>query len=60
MRRVSEISSEVRVGMGEIADGTKSIAHAVDSVNQQAISLAASSDRLGKEIGQFKVETESR
>jgi methyl-accepting chemotaxis protein len=56
MTRVSEISSEVRVGMGEIADGTRSIASAVDGVNRQAIGLAETSDRLGLDVGKFKVE----
>jgi len=56
MGRVAQISSEVRVGMGEIAAGTRSIATAVEAVNQQAIGLSESSQRLGQDVGQFKVE----
>jgi len=56
MGRVTQISAEVRVGMGEIAAGTRAIASAVEAVNQQAIGLSQSSERLGHDVGQFKVE----
>lgn len=52
---VSDISSEVVTGMGEIAIGTNDITHSMSGLNKQMLILSEITDSLKSEVGRFKV-----
>jgi len=51
---VSDISSEVVTGMGEIAIGTNDITHSMSGLNKQMLILSEITDSLKSEVGRFK------